>query len=318
MKEVSAFVCLTPLQSAIARKIIEEQRITDYVLMNINPHDQPVTRHYFEKIAQGAIESDYVVANSRIFGNYQKISHVLGKWRRYRITDIYLAAIDGVWFQYVIHRHPDAKIYTFDDGVINLIAAGQYHTKTRLSQRHRIPYFLLRRHKDQDWIKRFIVKHFTIYKDVQNIVEAARLHHIALFDDIYDTPVREGAKKSVKVFVGFDLSPRYFSAVRTINPDIYLPHPMEHSSESWLNYVSTNLIAEEFLAGLLADFEFIELYACFSSVLLNVRSPRIQKFVVDLHSNTSEVQKEFNLLAGSMGCKILSFAETGQEQRPVR
>jgi len=38
MNEVSAFICQTLLQSLIAGKIIKEQKITDYVLMNINSH----------------------------------------------------------------------------------------------------------------------------------------------------------------------------------------------------------------------------------------------------------------------------------------
>lgn len=307
VKEVSAFICVTPLQLFIARKVVQEQRITDYVLVNINPHDQQVTRNYFAQLAENAIESDYLVLNSRIIENYRKVSGVLRKWQKHRITSLYLASVDTVFAQYIIHRHPLAELYTFDDGSVNVLPSDIYHTKASLKIRQRTAYYLLRRHKDQDWIKLRIIKHFTIYQDMSNIVEAARLHNIDLFDDHYNLVPKEGASKDIKVFLGFDLSPKYFSAVKTINPDIYLPHPMEKRTESWINYTSTNLIAEEFLVQLLENFKSIELYACNSSVLLNVKSPRIQKVVVDLYGNTSQLQKEYNQVATLMGCKVLSL-----------
>lgn len=312
MKEVSAFICHNPLQMMIVPKIIEEQRISDYVLIHINPHDRPATRNYFAKLARSAVESDYVVANSRIFGNYQKISGVLRRWRRYRIRAIYLAIIDNVWAQHVIHQHPSARIYTFDDGSINLIPSGNFHSKQPLRMRQRIAYFVLRRDKDQDWIKPRIVKHFTIYRDIPNIVEAARVHYIDLFDEYNQLP-GEDLEERAKVFVGVDYSPRYLSAVRTVDPDIYLPHPTEKRTESWLNYVSTDLAAEEFVVQLLHRFKSVELYSCNSAVLLNIRSRRIQKVVVDLYGSTSQYQMEFNRLAELMGCNILSFVGSSGE-----
>lgn len=314
MKKVSAFICVTPLQSFIARKVIQEQRITDYVLVNLNPHDQQVTRHYFAQLAESAIESAYLVVNSRILGNYRKVREVLRKWQKYRITSLYLASIDTVFAQYIIHNNPSAALYTFDDGSVNVIPAGIYHTKGPLGIKQRSAYFLLRRHKDQDWIKRRIVQHFTIYQNMPNIVEVERLHYIDVFDGCYNRMPKEDANKSVTVFLGFELSPKYFSAVKTINPDIYLPHPMEKTTESWINYTGTNLIAEEFLVQLLDNFKSIELYACNSSVLLNVQSPRIQKFVVDLYGKTNQGQREFNRLAELMGCKILSFVGDGEKR----
>lgn len=313
MKEVSAFICVTPLQSFIARKVIQEQRITDYVLVNLNPHDQQVTRHYFAQLAENAIESAYLVVNSRILGNYRKVREVLRKWQKYRITSLYLASIETVFAQYIIHNNPSAALYTFDDGYVNVIPSGIYHTKYPLGIKQRSAYFLLRRHKDQDWIKRRIVKHFTIYQNMPNIVEVERLHYMDVFDGYYNMMPKEGADKSIKVFLGFAHSPKYFSAVKTINPDIYLPHPMEKTTESWINYTGTNLIAEEFLVQLLDNFKSIELYACNSSVLLNVKSPRIQKFVVDLYGNTNQCQRELNRLAELMGCKILSFVGDGEK-----
>ncbi|MBZ0159606.1 MAG: glycosyltransferase family 52 protein [bacterium] len=307
MKEVSAFICVTPLQSFIARRVIQEQGITDYLVMNINPHDQQVTRNYFAQLAENAIEGDYLILNSRIVGNYKKVSGVLRKWQKYRIVSLYLASIDTVFAQCIIHRHPSAALYTFDDGSVNIIPSSIYHVKPTLQMKQHAAYFCLRRHKDQDWIKRRIIKHFTIYPGMANIVEATRLHNMDLFNGHYNMVPEEGVNKSIRVFLGFNLSPKYFSAVKTINPDIYLPHPMEKRTEPWINYTSTDLIAEEYLMQLLNNFKSIELYACNSSVLLNVRSQRIQKVVVDLYGNTSQLQKEYNEVATLMGCKILSL-----------
>lgn len=307
MMEVSAFIFHNPLQMMIAPKIIEEQRISDYVVMDFNSYERPVTRHYFTKLAQNAIEGEYIVLNSRILGNYRKINKVVKSWRKYRITSIYLAIIDNVWAQFVVSKYPSAHIYTLDDGAINLIPSGAFHSKKDLPLRRRIAYFLLRKYKDQDWIKPRIIKHFTIYRDMPNIVEAGRIHYIDLFDEYNQAPA-EDLKDRAKVFVGVDNSPKYFSAVRTIDPDFYLPHPNEKRTEPWLNYVSTDLAAEEFIVQLLDRFKSVELYSCNSAVLLNIRSPRIQRMVVDLYGRKSQYQMEFNRLAESMDCKVLSFA----------
>jgi len=133
VKEVSAFICVTPLQSFIARKVIQEQGITDYVLVSIDPHDKQVARNYFAQLAENAIESDYLVLNSRIVGNYKKVSGALRKWQKYRIVSLYLASISTVFAQYIIHRHPSTALYTFDDGSGNIPPLAGYQIKFPVS-----------------------------------------------------------------------------------------------------------------------------------------------------------------------------------------
>jgi N-acetyllactosaminide alpha-2,3-sialyltransferase len=310
-REVSAFICVTPLQLFIARALIQERNIDNYVLLNMNPHDSNVLRRHFEKCAAGALESDYLTTHARIWTSLVRLKKVLRKWAKYRVTAIYLASIDHVFSQYIIHKVPEAQIFTFDDGAVNIIASSLYHAKPSLGVRRAIPYLLLRGMKDQDWIKKKIVRHFTIYPSASNIVDRDRLQALDLFGSKHRT-VTDGSGSQVKIFLGFDHSPRYADAVEMINPDIYLAHPMEKRPERYKGYVSTDLIAEEYIASLCAQYEEIHVYSCKSSVLLNLKDERIRRFVVDLYGNASQLQHEYNKLATTLGCCVIDFTKIEQ------
>lgn len=306
VKEVSAFICVTPLQSFIAMQLIRRKRITDYVAVNINAHDNERTRSYFSKLAANSLESRYVLLDSGIYQNYFKVRGAVNSWKQYNISSIYLASIDTVFAQHIVSNHQLAKIYTFDDGSVNIVQSSILHEKSPLAAQQRIAYFFLRGHKDQDWIKSRIVRHFTLYENMPNIVEPERVEFIDLFGE-HENMEREMLSERVKVFLGFDAASTYYSAVKYIAPDIYIPHPMEKRDQKWINYVSTDLLAEHYLSHLLERYVTIDLYACKSSALLNVINPRIRKFVVDLYGNQSQWQRDYNKLAMQMGCEILDF-----------
>ncbi len=307
MKEVSAFICVTPLQLYIASKIIEVAAIKDYVLVNINPHDNIVLRNYYTLLAEGALESDYLIMNSRIVGNFIKIKQATNKWKNYKVTSIYAASIPNVFVLHIINLYKCAKLYSFDDGSVNLSKLDEYWVVKPLKLRQRIAYFLLRGNMSIDLAYPRIVKHFTIYDGCHNIVEKSRRHYLNLFD----LPVAINAKRSgIKVFIGFLPVPNYASVVEWVKPDIYLPHPMEKIKLSDVTYVYTDLIAEHYLALLLQDYKQVNLYSCASSVLLNINTPQIHKYVVDFYNGKSDVQNEYNELAKLMGCKILSFVKS--------
>jgi len=311
-REVSAFICVTPLQLFIARALIQEQKIYNYVLLNMNLHDSKVLRRYFEKCAAGALENDYLTTNVRIWTSLARLKKVLRKWAKYRVTAIYLASIDHVFSQYIIHKVPEAQIFTFDDGAVNIIASSLYHAKPNLGVRRTIPHLLLRGMKDQDWIKKRIVTHFTVFPlEFPNIVEQTRLQFISLFES-KNRAAKIGEGKTVKVFLGFNFSPNYLTAVNAIAPDIYLAHPMEKNPELYKGYREIDMIAEEYLPGLLTQYDTVDLYACNSTILLSLRDERINRFVVDLYGNASQLQQEYNKLATTLGCRIIDFTKIEQ------
>jgi beta-galactosamide-alpha-2,3-sialyltransferase len=306
MKEVSAFICVTPLQLFIASKIIEVEAITNYVLVNINPHDNIVLRNYYNRLAEGALESNFLIMNSRILGNYLKLKQATNKWKNYKITAIYAASLPNVWVLHIINSYKSAKLYSFDDGSVNLSQLDEYWVVKPLKLTQRIAYFLLRGHMGIDLAYPRIIKHYTIYDGHHNIVEKNRRHYLNLFD-VPDTLNEK--KDNIKVFLGFvPNEAKYYPAIKWVNPDIYLPHPMEKIRYPDVNYVYTNLIAEHYLLELLQDYNEVELYACASSVLLNIDSPRIHKYVIDLYEGKFDLQNEYNNFAIKMGCEVLPFA----------
>ena len=295
---------MTPLQLYIAGAIIQREHISNYLLLNFNPHDRPVLQNYFARTAAKALHADYVIVNARFFENLRRVRDVLKRWKKYRIDRIYFASLDTVFVQYFIHHLPSAALVTFDDGAVNIVPTGDFHIKAPLGLRQRVAYFFLRRNKDQNWIRARVRMHWTLFKGFPNIVDQSKVSVLNLFDlESAAGTDKYVEARTVRVFLGFSLSLHYRSAVLGFRPDIYLPHPMEPSANWPFLVEKTDLIAEEYLANLLKSGVSVDCYACNSTTLLNVAHPRLRKFVVSL--DDSIFQASYNTIAAQLGCKIL-------------
>jgi hypothetical protein len=87
---------------------------------------------------------------------------------------------------------------------------------------------------------------------------------------------------------------------------------MEKNPELYKGYREIDMIAEEYLPGLLTQYDTVDLYACNSTILLSLRDERINRFVVDLYGNASQLQQEYNKLATTLGCRIIDFTKIEQ------
>jgi len=306
---VSAFICVTPLQLHIAANIIKLENIENYVLININPHDSLVLRNYFEIIAKGALQSDLLFMRSRLPGNYFMLKRALNKWEKYNITAIYASSISNVWVQHIINMYKSAKITSFDDGSVNLSKLGEFVVEKKLNVRQRIVYYLLRGRTRIGTTYTRISRHYTIYRDSDNIIPKDRCYFINVFKEVRTADPRFD---KIKVFLGFvPNNATYFQAVEWVNPDIYIPHPMEKARPPHVKCVETDLLAEMYILNLLNDYKQVDLYSCASTVLLNLNGPCIKKYVIDLWSGENDLQNEFNRLATTFGSNILPFTTTG-------
>jgi len=301
-------VTVTPLQLMIAKRVIEHMGAKQFFLVNINAHDSKVLRRKFLDVAKLAIEAQYLTLNGTGWENYKKIFPVVTKWKAVGIDKLLFASIDNIFIQYIVRVLKGASIHTFDDGSVNIIPSGVYHKMPHLPLRQRMKYYLARGSRNQNWIRKKTKCHYTIFDVPQNIVDPARLHRIALFDQEFEQAVRSESQL-VKVFLGFSQADDYTNIVRRIAPDYYLPHPMEKGFDEFDNVVYSDQIAEEFIGKLLLEYRRVAVYACGSTTLLNLASERLERYVVDLAEGESDWQIEFNRIARRLGCTILTRRE---------
>lgn len=301
-----AIVTVTPLQLLIARGIVSLALPKEFVLANFNAHDSAVLRRQFKLLAEKSVNSEFLILNGSGIRNFLKVTALIRYWKTIKITELLVASIDNIFIQYVVKSFRDVVIRTFDDGSVNIVSSSIYYQRQPLPWRQRLIYSLLRGNCDQDWIKTKLVLHYSIFKGQENIVDQTRIEYVPLLIDSI-LPKIQVKKKCARVWIGFSDTKheQYIRAVLAVSPDYYLPHPMEKVDHRVQNTVATDLLAEEFLGELLCNFDGIKVYACTSTALLNIQSPRIQRYVVDLHSGCSIWQLHYNKLASSLGCEIL-------------
>src|SRR6185312_9308558 len=84
-------------------------------------------------------------------------------------------------------HHPKAHVFTFDDGAANVLMSSRLHRDATLIERWaarclRIPTI--------DQLRDRIESHATVHPGLDNIVEPARLRHVALFNTANGRPQR--------------------------------------------------------------------------------------------------------------------------------
>ena len=301
-------ITVTPLQLLIAKRVLSKYGNSDYLLLNINAHDSNPLRSKYHELAECAVCSDYLILDGTGLDNLKRVRKVIRRWKQIGITELLFASIDNVFVQYVLKTFAGLQFSTFDDGTVNIITGGIYHKKQKLPLKQHVLYYLLRQHRNQDWIKKNTKHHYTIFDIDNNIVENNRLKFISIIHKP-DSLQSSSKLQQARVFIGFSQADGYIEAVDTVAPDYYIPHPMEKINLNFRNVVQTDLIAEEYIERLLEDYNYLEVYACGSTTLLNLCSERIARYVLDLHPGNNAWQKEYNSIAKSLGCRVLTMED---------
>ncbi|RDF66643.1 hypothetical protein DWA12_04800, partial [Acinetobacter baumannii] len=129
-----------------------------------------------------------------------------------------------------------------------------------------------------NYVKERIISHYTIYKGLENIVEANKLKLIS-FNDSEIT--NNSAINKISIFLGqpyeefmgknFDFS--QLNEILTLyNIKYYFPHPRESIVYNGCEYIKTHFIFEDYILDLLkknSDIE-VSIYTFLSSAALNV------------------------------------------------
>lgn len=278
-KNKSLIMCVTPLQMIIAEKIIQLNPKQDFDLLVIALSDNEKYRYYYDRLKNICIASMYYTTEKGMKGFFNYIRKLNKTKLDGKYQSLYLASIDSRHFQYVLSRNKKANIYTFDDGTANIIPQSLYYSNSK-------PKFFKRmvwrgfgiKHYMED-IKKLSSLHYTIYKDVPNIIEKTQF--VKLYGEYKSrsTPVT----RVVKIYLGqpleeisIDFNSQYVAEIiAKLGIDFYYPHPREKViPKDDFNIITNQLVFEDYIVSYLEDNPevMVEVYSFISSAILNIAS----------------------------------------------
>jgi hypothetical protein len=206
---------------------------------------------------------------------------------------VWLSSIETPTVAAIANRQKGAKLYTFDDGIGNIMPSGTFQ-RDPAGVKMKIYRKMLRSPGPND-IRKRIKEHFTLFEGFENIVDPMRL--TILPRDAFRSRIE--TTTTLKFFVGqpfeFVLSKaqrdRLAQTATEWGPDFYVRHPRE--TTPLLNHVPLlekhGKIAEEAILKH-AGSQQIEIAGLFSSVMANLKgdAENVLCFLPQDHSHTLE------------------------------
>lgn len=275
----SLIMCVTPLQMIIAEKIIKLKPEEDFDLIVIALSDNDKYRYYYDRLKNICVTSMYYTTEKGMKGflNYIRKLNKTKLDKKYQ--SLYLASIDSRHFQYILSRNKKANIYTFDDGTANIIPQSLYYSnsKPKLFKRMVWRGFAIKHYMED--IKKLSSLHYTIYKDVPNIIEKTQFVKLYKEYKSSSTPVT----RVVKIYLGqpleeisIDFNSQYVAEIiAKLGIDSYYPHPREKViPKGEFNIITNQLVFEDYILSYLEDNPevMVEVYSFISSAMLNIAS----------------------------------------------
>ena len=132
-KKYKLFICLTPLQMKIAKRIVEVENISDYKLIGLFLSESKKYHHYFDLLKKDCVDFFLFYPKNGVSGFSALKDVYLFKKGLYRtgilkdVSEIYFASIDNRYVQLIASTLSEAEIFTFDDGLANITYTGSYY-----------------------------------------------------------------------------------------------------------------------------------------------------------------------------------------------
>lgn len=278
MSKKNLFICGTPLQSIIVKKIIESEGLEKkncilffYTYVKNDKHDR-----YYALLSELFSESYYYLCDNK-YPSYvidaKKIFSGLD------FSNIYFAAVHSSFVLLALSLGKHKRIYTFDDGTANVFPRSSYAAKYGLSFKKFFGLVLFGNRYNIQRIRNESLAHYTIYPGFENNI-SDNLISLEIF------PALSGEEKAGKcslilgtvfreIFLGSKIEETLSNLSRfsqnVVGDVYYLPHPrsMETTIQG-CRIIDSGKIAEEIIGELYQEYGSIDVYGFSSSAQFNV------------------------------------------------
>ena len=309
------FLCRTPLQARICLKIIETENIQKADVFYYTQHDSESDRLYYSRLQQVGGHTQYVHLSNDRYGviNYI-IAYFLAdkRFKKLQYKSIYLASIDAMLFRAFLKIHNGAHVFTFDDGTSNIVrnCAISYHVedrgRTAIIRR-------LARMQTRRQIKDKSLRHYSIYKEFENICPPERTVHLDIFPP---SPVAVDCTQEMRFFIGQPFEEylneaqiRRLQAFLKIQKfDYYIKHPRENRpAQAGIPFLDKEGELAETAIMAASAGAVPHIYAGFSTVLFNIPSENARKFYLHFPDKDDDETREMLEFALKAGCHVIEL-----------
>lgn len=281
-KSNALMMCTNPLQMLIAEKIIISHPNLTFDLVVSTWTDNKKNRFYYNKLKKYCRTTLYFIespsrTNLLKFKTIYKLKQFNANYEY-----SYLASLDSELFSNLLARDAHTKIYTFDDGIANIIENGLYYSNEvniKSKFKNTIKKLLRLNRLSIKEIRELSLLHYTIYNNFSNIINNTQ--YIELYKTKDEFLTNNSVNTTVKIFLGQPLhtiskkfSQDYLSnIIEQIGIDLYIPHPKEDFTPNGdFQIIDTELIIEDYIEHYLKENPnvIVEVYNYFSSGAINI------------------------------------------------
>lgn len=309
----SLFLCRSPLQARICMQIIENYKIQDFDVIYSTQDNNDSDKYYYSMLSSKANFATYIYVtkkNRDIYNHLSGLIKIKKKWPKTIYNNIYIASIDNYIFRYIIKQNPSATLFGFDDGAANISGFGHYYNLSA-NKRSMIYSWLLNLPQPQT-IKEKLSRHYTLYKDFNNIVSNDKLMLISLFNN--ELNYHQHTKKTTTYFIGQPFH-EYLGTKEILllknwleseKIDYYVMHPREDKPliDNIKVLEKKGLLAEDAILKN-SQGSHIKLISAYSTVLFNIPPNSAEKIYLSLSNDPTEHER--CLLIEKTGSKIVKI-----------
>lgn len=302
----------TPLQAHLTLQVLSLEGITKYDLIYLTQQNSEEDQFYYAKLSSGPGLRRYMFIPPKRFDVFNHLSfrrHLHECFKDFRRDHVVIGSIDALVVSALARRQKTSSLITVDDGTANINKSGNYHNPNR-SIRYKLYSHLLGT-DDLSTICKRIVRHYTLFSGLENIVGKDKLRYLpSVCPDIENNKVTEGLRT---YFIGQPLNPEYRDmmtagvkeALGDQKIDLYVRHPRE---EMPLNLgtpflIKNGLIAEDAILRDAAGHN-VCIISGFSTATMNL-APFVASSTVLLHSGIDQDSaNEMERVALLCGCTV--------------
>lgn len=296
------FFCITPLEIIIAKNIIEKKKINkkDCELFFFNSVNNDKIKYYYNNLKAECSKSNFYLLDKRFPNYFFDIKNI---FKKKKYNNIYVAALDSIIIHIALSFIEYDNLYTFDDGLGNILKQGIYFNKRKHPFYKKYIYFLFGNRFSTEKVITNSKKHFTIFNNFKNVV-SSNTEYIEIFTNkknisngkscsvILGTVFKEYYVKDYKLY-----TKKCQKFINSIKSDVYyINHPRDNNYK-FNNIISINSdkIAEEIIFDLMKKYEFINLYGFMSTTQFNFIEHKniIHHFIIN---NEKRVEEGIKLL----------------------
>lgn len=273
MKYDNIFICMTPFQLFLTKKIIEIKKLKKVKVILISYFFNRKYEYYLNDLKEMNVEICFFkIENKNRTYLLLSFLKVFKFFSLKKVENIFISSIDNYFIHLLLSVIQFKNIYTFDDGVANIDYNGVFFQKKSLN--------FLRINSEK--IKNLSKKHYTVYENHENIIDRSKVEYLSLFNGGNDLFGIYDSRNILKIFLGqpvdkiengisSNLLNKILFDISQQDNIFYFPHPSESEKYNFLKYIETDRIFEDYILEYIPTHKII-IYTFFSSVVKNLKN----------------------------------------------